>query len=367
MEYGSSFPDKGSWSVTTTLNKSLQLAAEQAVQNQKSALSSQGVGDAIFIGENVTNGQLESWAESSINQNDTNSLQQLTNVGSLQLPFTYAAYLANTSGSSTNSTFDDAQMPLPGWPCTNKDFSTGQANCLFDEDHLYLGPLTLYQALAKGRNVPAVEAANAIGGDNVSLFTGINKVVATTQEMGSDGACYQAGTTNFTKRAQTQCYDSAVTGDGFLATHQHTLQAYATLANSGNKLPQSAILRTVINGKTIYTWSQPKTTSVLSSSIARTLSGVLSDANLSWLQSDKGVFTLRNGTKTAIEYGGSNTFATGDIQFTSKYAAGFWVEGQKQISPAGAAYDGPVLQGSLTGTTDGLAIPVTYNWLNTAE
>lgn len=365
-DYGSNFMNKGSWAVTTTLNKSLQAAAEQVIKNQEVTLRGQGVGKAMFIGENVTNGHIESWVGSTINQSNTDDLQQLTNVGSLQLSFTYAAYLANTPGSSVNSTFDDAQMPLPGWPCTNKDFASGQANCLFDEDHLYLGPLSLYQALAKGRNVPAVEATNAIGGSNAPPMTGINKVIATANNVGSDGACYQPGSASFTKQTQTQCYDSAAIGDGLLATPQHTLQAYATLANGGNKLPQTVILKTTLNGKTVYAWAQQEATSVLSSKIAMDLEGVLSDANSCWLQTNKAMFTTKGGTKTAIAYGGSNSTATGDVQFTSTFAAIFWVEGQKLVNPSGAS-DGEALQGTLSSSMQTITTPITYDWFNAAE
>ncbi|HUB93778.1 MAG TPA: hypothetical protein VMB52_04705, partial [Verrucomicrobiae bacterium] len=116
--YGNNYLTKGNWAVTTTLNNSLQATAIKQVQTQQIALKQQKVNDAAFVAENITNGQMVSWVGNIDNQGTQDNTQTLTTVGSLQLPFTYATYLTDTP-NTLDTTLDDAQMPLPGWPCTD--------------------------------------------------------------------------------------------------------------------------------------------------------------------------------------------------------------------------------------------------------
>ncbi|HUB93291.1 MAG TPA: hypothetical protein VMB52_02200, partial [Verrucomicrobiae bacterium] len=228
--------------------------------------------------------------------------------------------------------------------------------------YTYMGPMTAYQALAEGKLVPAVEAAFSIVGtptsntaDMSSTATNVNKILSLTNATGSDASCYQPGSviTKETQSDKTQCYGGATIGQGLYATPQHTLQAYATLADSGKKIPQTVLLKVALDGITKYTWTQPKTEQVIGSAVAQGIVGALSDSNATWLQADKSMFTASTGTHTAISYGMNTGFGSAsNIQFTSKYVAGFWVYGQMPASS------------SQTGQMDTLLIPVTYSWLN---
>jgi len=388
--YGNKYTNQGQWAVTTTLNKTLQGVAKDEVQEHKATLTSNGANDSSFIAENVTNGQVVSWVGgitslrgaydgligTGLSGISTSELPIY--VGSLQLPFTYASYLENTSGS-VNTILDDAQGPLPGWPCTDKSVpssSSETGNCLWDEDHEYLGPMTLSQALSEGRNVPAVEAANDIDDANATnmvdynpnVSLSINKIIATSNAMGSDGACYQPSTTilTFTKQEQTQCGLAAAIGDAFFATPTSLLEAYATLANSGGRLPQAVILKTSLNGKTDYEWRQTKTVQAIHKDTALALTNALSDTNTSSLQADKSMFITRDGTQTAISYGGNSNFTTGDVQYSSKYAAELWVEGQQYVNQPDVA-DGGYYANTLNSSIGDVMMPVTYGWMNTVE
>ena len=114
-----------------------------------------------------------------------------------------------------------------GYPCTNKNNpkSDPNANCLWDYDFRYPGPLTLRYALAGSRNVPAVKAM---------IQAGVTKVISTASAMMDNPYlqsqhqntynCYATGTdlSNATPSDEVPCYPSSAIGDGaFLHLDDH--------------------------------------------------------------------------------------------------------------------------------------------------
>src|SRR4030095_477338 len=97
-------------------------------------------------------------------------------------PYDYAALMEKTDNFGAGSVLYDTQGPIPGYPCTNKNNpkTDRTANCLWDSDFRFPGPLTIRYALGGSRNVPAVKAM---------LTVGVDKTIATAKKlMTSPGA-----------------------------------------------------------------------------------------------------------------------------------------------------------------------------------
>ena len=315
-KYGPNFQSEGTWKVTTTLDNSLQTVAKDQIDAQKSKLTAANTQQTAFVAEDVTNGQVVSWVDNAIGGQKP-TVRSKTLVGGLQLPFTYAAYLENT-GLSTDTILNDVQAKLPGYACNNIQPPQKGGNCLFNYDFLYKGPIALKAALAQGRNVPAAQAAadidakyNTAGGTNVS---------ATTRKMGADAKCYFDD-----KHSQeTQCYISSAFGEALYATPLGLTEAYATLANGGARPEQTTILKVTKDGQTRQEWRNLKPTQAISKDIASQLTAAASDPSLSYLPK-KDLFTTKKGTSLATLSGLTNDGSTtSGMQYSSKYAAGFW-------------------------------------------
>lgn len=341
--HGQDYQTKGDWKVTTTLDKRLQDTALAQIKSHRSSIAMSRVDELILIAEDAKTGQIVSLATQQPSQKMAEGLVDgRLLAGTLAIPFNYIALLEKFP-ARTNGTFDDGQMPLPGYPCTNKSApKQGGGNCLFNMDMRFNGPLPLNQALGGFRNVPAVRAWDEAGRSSHE----------TAAKMGSDGACYA----DLEMTEETICLSAAAFGDGLFATPPRLLQAYATLANQGFKLPQTALLKTTLNGKQQYAWKAPQADGVISSQTARTISGILADPTASFIpESRKAAFTTPDGKKVAIAsgYTQQSTLAS-SVQFTDRYVVGFW----------GVASNGTALIGN---PVLGTALPIASGLLQATE
>ena len=338
--YGSSYEAQGVWRVTTTLDQGLQAAAQKQLQLHANDFTTTSASTTAFAAENVTNGAIVAWI-SGPNAGEADNVRRPTDSGTLQLPFTYAAFLEHTP-NATSTVLNDVLGPLPGWPCTNRELPADGGNCLRNYDQQYDGPITLYQALAGQRLVPAAAEANQLG---------VDKTLATATAMGENGKCYLDDGLSY----PTQCYLSATLGDGLFAAPQSMLQAYATLANAGNKLPQITFSHITLNGKVKYSLKPPAPQRAISAATAKAITAILSDANANHPLAADGLFAARTGTKLAVVAGRTNYGeAASAVQFSDKYAAGFWA--------TTGAIDRP-----FDGTPESITLPIVYNWMNAAE
>lgn len=341
--YGNQYLVGKKWEITTTLDATLQDNAKNMIQAQQSQFDKQNVKDVSFVGEDVTNGQIVSWV-GSLGDTTTDSVAAKTEVGTLALPFVYATAMESSNKYTADTVLNDTQEALKGWPCTNKDIPANGGNCAFNLDFKYAGPMTLRQALGNLRLVPAIKTATEVG---------IDKVTKTTNKLVTDGsgfACYRAG-----EELQTRanCYGAAAIGDAYYATPQDIVQAYATLANNGERLPQTTLLKVIIDGETDYTWEQEDGNQALGTGTASTITSILSDPSSSFLN-DKSIFSA-NGSKISIQAGYTNNYQSGSmVQYSNKYAAGFWVYGPGEGQ-------------QITGLVENATQPVLSGWLNSAK
>lgn len=344
-KYGATYQDQGEWHVTTTLDSKLQKVAEDQVAEQTSALQKANIQKTAFVAEDATTGQVVSWIDNSLGEHQA-TVRSKTAVGTLQLPFTYAALMDKTR-QGTDTMLKDTQEKIPGYPCTSRAAPTQGGNCLYNFDLRYLGPISIKQALAGGRLVPAAQAAAQIDGDNVA---GITHASSMMKKMGGDSACYA----NVEHDTKTDCYISSAFGDGVFATPLSMTQAFATLANGGAKAEQTTILQVSLNGQTRQNWRQLQPTQTVSKDIAAGLTASLSDPALSYI-THKDLFTTTNGTPLATVGGFYNDGTLSSaVQYSSKYEAGFWATTSKSSTVAGS----PVQQ---------TVMPVTHGWLSQAQ
>jgi membrane peptidoglycan carboxypeptidase len=343
-KYGADYANQGEWRVTTTLDNKLQKVAEDQVAQQTSALQKANIEKTAFVAEDPISGQVVSWLDNSIGEQQA-TVRSKTVVGTLQLPFTYAAFMDKT-GKSTDTMLNDVQEKLPGYPCTSRNAPSQGGNCLYNFDQRYLGPVSVKQALAGGRLVPAVQAAVQTDGNNMIGATHVSDMM---KKMGSDSGCYL----DAKAATKTDCYVSSSFGDGVLATPLSMTQAFATLANNGAKTEQATILQVFLNGQVKQSWRLPQPTQTISQPIANGLTASLSDASLSYI-THKELFDA-NGQPLAVVGGFNNdgTISSG-VQYSAKYVAGFWAS----TSKAGTVAGSPVQQ---------TVLPVTHGWLSQAQ
>ncbi len=327
-KYGSETVQRGGWKVVTTLDLKLQDVAEKQVTDDLPTIKTYGGDTAAFVAEDVKTGQIVSLVGGVDFDNEDFGKINYAKIpippGSSFKPYDYAALIQKT-GAGAGSVLYDSQGPLPGWPCTNKNQPRydDNANCLWDYDFKYPGPMTLRYALAGSRNVPAVKA---------NLIVGTNKVIdmaetmmngATSDSSGFGYNCYYD--VRLTREAP--CYGASAIGDGaFLHLDEH-VNGLATMSRLGKFIPRTYILQiTDAANKEIYKWQKPKAKQVIDPDAAYIVTDMLSDPNASYLRYNRKFHHQPNGWKFAIKTGTTNDNFDGLMtSWSTKYAVVAWV------------------------------------------
>ncbi|HSW37254.1 MAG TPA: transglycosylase domain-containing protein [Candidatus Saccharimonadales bacterium] len=362
-KYGAATVQRGGWKIITTLDLNLQNAAEQAVANNYSSmqrLTGRVADEAATVAEDVQTGQIAALVGGT-NFDDPDhgkinyAAQSLIPPGSSFKPYDYVTLIDNNNNVGAGSVLYDTQGPIPGYPCTNKNRpkNDDNANCLWDYDFVYPGPLTLRYAMGGSRNVPAVKAMlSAVPNDTSNgKVSSVNKVISTASAMMDNGYleqkhrktynCYAQGVdiNNATDADITQCYGASAIGDGaFLHLDDH-VNGLATLARLGNAIPRTYILKiTDAANKQVYQFVQPKGKQVIKPDSAYIVNDMASDPNASYLPGSCSAtnctplsrggykFHRDNGWTFAIKTGTTNNGFDGLMtSWSSKYAVVSWV------------------------------------------
>jgi penicillin-binding protein 1A len=326
--YGSKTVQRGGWKVITTLDLKLQDEAEKQVRNGLPTIKRYHGDTAAFVAEDVPTGQMVALVGGVDFDNPDFGKINYAKIpippGSSFKPYDYAAFIEKT-GAGAGSVLYDAQGPLPGWPCTNKNQPRhdDNANCLWDYDFKYPGPMTLRYALAGSRNVPAVKANLSVGTDKVIKMAETMMNGATSDSSGFGYNCYFD--VKLTREAP--CYGASAIGDGaFLHLDEH-VNGLATMSRLGKFIPRTYILEiTDAAGKTIQKWQQPAGKQVLNKDAAYIVTDMLSDPNASYLRGDRKFQHQRNGWHFAVKTGTTNDNYDGLMtSWSTKYAVVTWV------------------------------------------
>ncbi len=360
--------DAGEWKIVTTLDQPLQQAAEQVAEEQRRTMKNQGAVDGALIAQDVATGQVVAWlgsGEDKVFYNGFDRLSSRMQPGSLVIPLVYSAWIDSNAGVDANTTVEDVQGQLPGYPCTNKALPQQGGNCLYNYDRKYKGRMSLRQALAGLRTVPAVKAMVSVVPNDSSPVnvTSINKAIAGIEGMmGNEGTytCYNPGTdllnlhtASYERSERSQCYTAAAIGDGAYTKPSNLINAFATLANKGKRVPQALYMRLEKDGKVLDEWKRAGGEQVIKTTTANTINDILSDQASSYL-ARKSYFSLKGETDVSTITGFTNEASNfGAVQYTSKYAVGFWGFGS-DTDP-------------IKGFGESFTLPATHGWLAIAH
>ncbi len=310
----------GGWSVITSLDLDKQKIAEEQVKKGLPVILSKGGDVAAFVAEDVTTGQVVALVGGTDFTNKEfgqfNYANRPLPPGSSFKPYDYLSLIDGKQNVGAGSVIYDTQGPVGGYRCTNKNRPRNDknANCLWDYDFNFPGPLTLRYSLGGSRNVPAVKAM---------LMAGVETTIDNAEKLGlkSGYKCYADET--YTDEAP--CYESSAIGDGaFLHLDEH-VHGYASISRNGLNIPQTYILKiTNASQKVISEWKPSKGVQVVRPESAYIVTDMLSDPNASYMTSGK-PHRYKNW-KFAMKTGTTNDNKDGWMMgYSSKYAAGVWV------------------------------------------
>lgn len=340
----------GGWTITTTLDLDKQNIAEAQVAKGLAQIKRQGGDTAAFAAEDVTTGQMVALVGGVDFTNPDfgqfNYANQPLPPGSSFKPYDYAALIDNTTNVGAGSVMYDSLGPIDGYPCTNKNNpkTDKKANCIWDYDFRFPGPVTLRYALGGSRNVPAIKAM---------LTTGIDKTINTAEKLGlsSGYKCYE----DEQNTKEGPCYASSAIGDGaFLHLDEH-VHAYGSISRNGLNIPQTYILKiTNASNKTIEEWKTSKGTQAIKPDSAYIVADMMSDPNASYFPAGRKPHRFKDW-KFAMKTGTTNDNKDGWMMgFSTKYSAGVWVGYHTR-------------QKVMSGTMENMTQPIWQGWMNAAH
>ena len=223
QDLGAAAVQQGGFSVYTTLDLSLQRAAQHAVARGVAELGAEGTGvnNGDLLAANPRTGAVLAWVGSADYNNDAIAGQydvilSPRSPGSSFKPYDYEAALR------------DRRLTL----ATRLDDSPGHdfGYKVLDFDNRYMGPLSARQALVLSRNIPAVQVAQQEGMSRINDL--MRQMTGWTGSV-DDSLCGAIGCTHLTMLAQ--------------------VQGYQVFADQGTKVPLVGITKVVDGqGNTVF-------------------------------------------------------------------------------------------------------------------
>lgn len=251
-----------------------------------------------------------------------NSATSWLQPGSTIKPEVYASLLKGNYGAGSI---------IPDTPIPQSQYKTANGQSVANFDNKFQGNITLREALARSRNIPAIKAMN---------WAGIDKTWETIRDMGDTGYC--------TNGQETLAGLSSAIG-GCTTNQVDHVNAFATIARMGVYKPTATILEVKNSqGQIIKQW-QDSSEQVLDPQIAYELADIMSDqaARLPAFGVSGSAGFLPNkpdGVRIAGKTGTSNDGVTGypkDLWFMSyspKVAFGVWVGNHDSTPTSPRAY-----------------------------
>lgn len=247
-QFGSQATFEGGLQVYTTMDPRMQQAAQDSVSWGITQGKAEGIGagEAALVAIRPSTGEILAMvggaAPFSLTNQFNRAWQARRQPGSSFKAYVYTA--AIDSGMSPESTIDDSPISYP--------MGDGTRWAPQDDDHRFLGPVTLRYALAQSRNVVAVKLAEQLG---------VDRVVEYAKRMGV--------------KAPLEANLSLALGTSGVAPLDQAA-GYATLANAGIHIDPTPI-RIVRDsfGTPVLDNSYPQQTEVVSAGTAYVVSTML--------------------------------------------------------------------------------------------
>lgn len=299
-QYGADNVRKGGWRIITTLDWDMQQLAEETVKKNMNAVERQRGDNAALVAIDVTTNQVLSLVGSrDYNHPGYGSYNAATanlQPGSSLKPIVYSK-LFEGNQYGPGSTLSDDKKCWGGW-CPN------------NFDKRFRGSISIRQALAESRNIPAIKAAET---------SGMNSVIDLAKSMGE---------TNIGCGESCESLGLSI-GSGSVRLDQHTA-AYATLARGGTAKPQTYILKIEkSNGEIVQQWKDSpgvKTLGDKGPEISYLISDILADDRARRVTFGNPVGFNPKGVKAAVKTGTTDSAKDGWMMgYTPKLAVGIWV------------------------------------------
>lgn len=236
--------------VSTTLDGTLQEAAETALLNYRSSLHKLWGNNRSLMHVNSTNwdvlayvGSLDFFDETIHGQVDV--LQAIRQVGSTVKPFLYAYLLTHYPFTIEGTVVD---FPLP-------------KNSPGNHDNMFRGKMTLAKALGSSRNLPAVRLFFAMGGDKT--------IVPYLRSLGFESL----------DPKREYSYPLALGADAM--TLFQLAQAYTQLSATGETYTRinPIVSVTAPHGEVLYTKQHDQHQKLIPDTVAQMIRSILSDKN----------------------------------------------------------------------------------------
>ncbi len=303
-QYGSDLIQTGGLKITTSLDWGWQELAEKAVAEGARRNSELYEGtNAALVAEDAATGQIlahvgsRNYFDEEIDGNFDVARLGLRQPGSTIKPFAYLA--AFKKGFTPDTVVFDVETEFDATGDENKSYKPQN----FDE--IFIGPVTLRQALAQSRNIPAVKTLYLAGMDNMLKLA------------------KDFGITTLTERSRYGL--SLVLGGGEVKLTE-LVGAYSVLSQEGIKRKQNFILR-IENGEgevlEEYTNSEKQT---IDPQYVRQINEILSDTDLRrGLLSNSIDLTLIPNQEVALKTGTTNDYRDAwTVGYTPQYVIGVW-------------------------------------------
>ena len=302
---------RSGFTVYTTLDPVLQSEAQEIVRAQIEALVDHRATNGALVTIRPTTGEILSMvgsADYEANDGQINMAVRPRQPGSSIKPLTYTA--AFEKGWTPATLIWDVPSEFP--PSGNQNDPRPPYEPV-NYDERFHGPVTARSALANSYNVPAVKTLQ---------FVGIYDNPETSTEDGFIAFTQRMGITTLDR----DDYGLSLTLGGGDVTLLELTSAYATLANSGNRIPPTSILRIEDReGAVVYQYETPADNQVISPEHAYLITDILSD-NAARTPSFGPNSLLKLPFKAAAKTGTTNDFRDNwTLGYTPDLAVGVWV------------------------------------------
>lgn len=294
--------ERSGFTVKTTLDLSLQEKAESIVATQVKALKGDRVQNGALVSLDSKTGEILTLVGSSDWDNplfgQVNIATAKRQPGSSFKPIVYATAFENNILTPTTILKDE--------PTTFKiDPNCRQENCLYkplDYDKRFRGNVTVRRALANSLNIPAVEAIQR---------TGVENVVDMAHQMGVSSVTYQG------------YYNLSLALGSQEVSLLEMAGAYSTFANEGKFNPPTSILSiTNKRDEVVYTYT-PTPKQIIRPEVAFLISSILSD-NIARAEEFGNVLTINR--PAAVKTGTTENYRDAlTIGYTPQITTAVWV------------------------------------------
>ncbi len=248
-QYGTELVEQGGLKVYTTLDPDMQEAAETAVETYKeSNVENYGATNAALVAIKPDTGQIlamvgsADYFDEEIDGN-VNIVTRLRQPGSSFKPFVYALAFLNRYTPAT--VLYDVQT----W------FGTDQPN---NYDGEFWGPMSIREALAQSRNIPAAKTFFLAGGEDA--------IVNFVEDFGVESLNHDGN------------YGWPLALGAGELTMLELVNAYLVFATGGNYIEATPILKIEnMDGEVLEQWEEGESTQVLDPQVAYLITDILAD------------------------------------------------------------------------------------------